>query len=79
MSVDNQKEKKGIQPDPSQTAKEPGTTQSDSQNEGEGSFRNVETSVNSRENFGDDYESQQADEMSREEAKTENEGRKGKS
>ena len=78
MSVTTHEEKKGMQPDPSQSGNEPGST-TDSKNGGEGSFRNVETSVNSRESFGDDYESQQEDEISREEAKTEKEGRTGKS
>jgi len=46
---------------------------------GEGSYKNVETSVNSPESFGDDYESQAEDELTEEEPKTEKDGRTGKS
>lgn len=44
----------------------------------EGDYKNVETSVNSPSSFDDDYESKQEDEITREEAKTEKEGRVGK-
>ena len=79
MSTDNQMEKKGIQPDPSQTAKGPETMQSDSQNEEEGSFRDVQTSVNRNEDFGDDDESQQEDEIDHGEEKNESKSGTGKS
>jgi len=39
----------------------------------DGQYKNVETSVNNRSYFDDDYEVGQEDEMSREEAKTEDE------
>lgn len=45
----------------------------------EGEYRNVETGADSREDFGDDYEAEQENEIGREEAKTEKEGRTGKS
>ena len=39
----------------------------------EGEYRNVETSVNNPSYFGDEYEAEQENEISREEARTENE------
>jgi hypothetical protein len=50
------------------------------QNQGarEGDYKNVETSVNNPSYFDDSYESQQEDEISSEEPKTEDEGRVGK-
>ena len=45
----------------------------------EGDYRNIETPVNNAASFGDDYESQQEDELTMEEPKTEKEGRTGKS
>jgi len=39
----------------------------------EGEYKNIETSVNNRSYFGDDYEVEQEDEMSRNEANTEDE------
>ena len=41
-------------------------------------YKNIETSVNNPEYFDDSYESQQEDEISSEEPKTEDEGRVGK-
>jgi hypothetical protein len=44
----------------------------------EGDYENVETSVNNPSYFNDDYESQQEDEITEEEPKTEKEQREGK-
>jgi hypothetical protein len=76
MSVNMFEDKKGTAPDPSQA----GDAQpQQEQTNHEGDFRNVETSVNSKKYFDDDFESQQEDQMSTEEADTEKEGRTGKS
>ena len=50
------------------------------QNQGarEGEYKNVETSVNNPSYFNDDYESQQEDELTEEEPKTEKEEQKWK-
>jgi hypothetical protein len=50
------------------------------QNQGarEGDYKNIETSVNNPSYFDDSYESEQEDEISMEEPKTEDEGRVGK-
>lgn len=45
----------------------------------EGDYRNVETSVNKKEDFDDAYESAAEDELTNEEPRTENEGQTGKS
>jgi hypothetical protein len=45
----------------------------------EGEYKNIETSVNNKEHFNDDYESSAEDELTREEPRTEKEGQTGKS
>ena len=45
----------------------------------EGEYKNVETSVNNPSYFDDSYESEQEDEITMEEPKTENDGSVGKS
>ena len=45
---------------------------------GDEQYKNIETKVGNRESFGDDYEVEQEDELSRNEAKTENENRIGR-
>lgn len=57
-----------------------GTNQEQSpKGRGDEQYKNIETKVNNREYFGDDYESGQDDEMSSNEAKTEKENRPGRS
>ena len=48
------------------------------QSRGDEQYKNIETKVNNRDYFGDDYEVQEEGKMSREEAKTENENRPGR-
>lgn len=45
---------------------------------GDEQYKNVETKVNNREYFGDEYETGQDDEMTRDEAKTEKGNRPGR-
>jgi hypothetical protein len=45
----------------------------------EGSFKNVETGVNNPGNFDDDFAADEENKISQEEARTEKEGRTGKS
>jgi len=78
MSVNIFEEKKGTTPDPSQSNNNQGAGQSEQESQ-EGSFSNVETGVNSKEYFDDDFESQEEDEITREEPRTEKDGRTGKS
>jgi hypothetical protein len=44
----------------------------------EGEYKNIETSVNNKDSFDDDYESQAEDELTSEEPRTEKEGETGK-
>jgi len=71
-----QKEERGINPVPSQTPPA-GAGTSGNKEEGEGTIRKVRSDEAAR--FDDDYEAEQEDEMSSEEADTEDEGRTGKS
>ena len=45
---------------------------------GDEQYKNIETKVNNREYFGDEYETGQDDDMSRDEAKTEKGNRPGR-
>ena len=48
------------------------------QRAGDGNYKNIETSVNNRQAFGDDYEVEQEDQMSQGEAESERNERIGK-
>jgi hypothetical protein len=48
------------------------------QSKGDKQYKNIETKVDNRDYFGDDYEVQQEGQISREEAKTEKENRPDK-
>lgn len=74
MQQDSSKEKGNISPEPSDATGESNFPKTgERRQEGEGSYRNAETPVNSKEDFGDDYESGQENEISGEEARTEKE------
>jgi|GEM_PF-6377690 len=63
--------------DPAQSNRQP--SQDERQNgPGEGDYRNVETSVNSADSFGDDYEAEQEEEFTEEQVRNDDEGRDGK-
>jgi len=79
MSANFFEDKKGSTPDPSQSNNSPEQSGTVEESQQEGSFRNVETGVSNMEYFNDDFESQQEDEITKEEADTEKEGRTGKS
>jgi hypothetical protein len=74
---DNQKKQRGIDPDPAETNRD--NQQQQQQGAKEGDFRNAETAVNKASDFDDDYESTQENQMTEEEARTERQGRDGKS
>jgi hypothetical protein len=79
MSKHPSKQNRIVSDDPSDMTGRPGHPQKEEkQKPGEGSTRKVGSS-NSRESFDDDYESKAEDEISREEAATERDGRTGKS
>ena len=69
--MENEEKKGGLQ-DPAQT--DSGAQRPQREGQQEGDYRNVETSVNNPDYFGDDYESQQEDELTMEEPKTEKAG-----
>lgn len=57
-----------------------GNSQEQSQKgRGEEQYKNIETKVNNREYFGDDYAVDQEEDMGQQEAKTEKENRPGRS
>jgi len=57
-----------------------GTNQQQSQKgRGDEQYKNIQTKVGNREYYGEDYAVEQEEEMGREEAKTENENRPGRS
>jgi len=63
--------------DPAQTNRQP--SQEERRNgPNEGDYRNVETSVNNPDSFGDDYEADQEEEFTEEQVRDDNEGRDGK-
>ena len=74
MSNNLSQEKRGAL-EPSDGGNNSDTSREEKQNGGaqEGQYKNIETSVNNRSYFGDDYEVEQEDEMSRNEANTEDE------
>jgi len=78
---DSNNENSRMGSDPSQRSDAPEQPQTDQkeQTPKEGEYRNVETSVNNPEYFGDDYESRQEDEIAEGNAATEDEGQTGKS
>ena len=53
------------------------TTPQQDQNRSEGEYKNIETSVNNRDYFGEDFSVEQENEMSNEEAATEDENDRG--
>jgi len=65
--------------DPAQRNEAPDQPQQDPKQPKEGDFRNVETGVNNPGQFDDNFETEQEDQISEEEARTEDEGRTGKS
>ena len=73
---DNQKKQRGVAPDPAESNRD---NQQQQQEPKEGEFRNAEKAVNDSSYFDDDFESRQENEMNKEEAKTEDEGRTGRS
>lgn len=81
MSRNLSKEKRGASPDPTESGDGQKSPKVEEQKETlrEGSFRNVETSVNKAEDFDDSYEIEREDELTEEEGKTEHDGRTGKS
>ena len=54
------------------------TNENQDQRAGDGNYKNIETSVNNRQAFGDDYEVEQEDQMSQGEAESERNERIGK-
>lgn len=56
-----------------------GSNDQQNQNAQQGQYKNIETSVNDPSSFDDSYESKKEDKISEDEAKTEREGRVGKS
>ena len=80
MEKDRTEEKRSNSPESESNngANRPQTGQQNSTPQ-EGDYRNVETAVNNKEYFGDEYEIEQEDELTMEEPKTEKAGKTGKS
>jgi hypothetical protein len=82
MSKDLSQEKRGAELNPSENNDRQEKPTEQNSGAQEGSYRNVETSVNKPEDFDDDYEVAQEDDLTMEEPETEDDGRndkKGKS
>jgi hypothetical protein len=78
----NERQQTGIpiSPSESEDRQENRTREGQQQNQqtGDGNYKNIETSVNNRNYFDDDYEVGEEDRISSEEAKTEKEPRVGR-
>jgi hypothetical protein len=80
MSQKPSKEKQSGGMDPSEAPNAaPGGQNSQKEEAGEGSYRNVETSVNNKDYFDDEEEVRQEDRIAEDEAKSEKKERTGKS
>jgi hypothetical protein len=73
MPKDLEQGKTGNTPDPSENANRTSRNEQN-QDPGEGSYRNIETSVNNKEYFDEEYETEQDNKISEDEMKEERYG-----
>jgi hypothetical protein len=73
----SENKQRGITPDPAESNRH--NQKQQTQETGEGQFRNAETQANRAADFDDDFESSQENQIAEEESRTEKEGQTGKS